>query len=231
MMLKCLIIDSNENTRAYLKALIQDSDKLELVAGCSDIESGRKLLKSEEIDLLFLDATLQELSWFELIGGLKFSPKVVLVSSSNQYGIQVFEHELIDYLHMPFSQDRFEKAIERVKNNLLISGKSKPMNRHLYIKKGSEYFEVDLKSILWIEAYSDYVIIKTPRQSYIVHSTMKGMEKRLPQSEFKRVHRSYIVRWDKIDAIEDVMVVIGRKMIPIGGTYRREFKQYLRSVV
>ncbi len=230
MTIKCLIIDDDEMTRKYLKQYIGEFEDLTLVACCENAKVGRKVLENADIDLVFLDIQLPEMTGFELIDGLRFTPKIVLISASNQYGIQAFEYEVSDYLHKPISLERFERAIEKVKGELNSNGKSEPAHSFLYVKKGSSYVKVDLKDILWIEAYADYVIIKTASQSYIIHSTMKGMEKRLPRNEFKRVHRSYIVRWDKIDAIEDMMIVVGRKLIPIGGTYRKEFKQYLKFV-
>jgi len=230
MSIKCIIIDDDEMTRRYLSQYAKKYEELELVATCESGQAGRKALEKEDIDLIFLDVQLPEMTGFDLIDGLKTAPKVVLISSSSQYGIQAFEHEVSDYLHKPISLERFERAVEKVKKELETFGKSTPNHRYLYVKKGSTYVKVALEDILWIEAYADYVIIKTAEQSYITHSTMKGMEKRLPKDDFKRVHRSYIVRWDKIDSIEDMTLAVGRKMIPIGGTYRREFKQYLKFV-
>lgn len=230
MSITCIIIDDDEITRRYLTKYVDEFEDLQLVAVCESGEEARKIMEQQEIDLIFLDVQLPGITGFELIDGLKVAPKVILISSSSQYGIQAFEHEVSDYLHKPISLERFERAVLKVKKELQNFGKSVPSHRYLYVKKGSAYVKVDLEDILWIEAYADYVIIKTPQQSYIIHSTMKGMEKRLPNDDFKRVHRSYIVRWDKIDAIEDMTVVIGRKLIPIGGTYRREFKQYLKYV-
>lgn len=226
MSIKCLVVDDEQMTRSIISRYIEQTESLEKVSVCENPIDAANVLSKQKIDLLFLDIQMPEMNGFDLIKSMTQKPQIIIISSSKEYALDAFEYDVIDYLHKPISYPRFLKAVEKVKKTVdeVKEGKS------IYVKKGSGLTKVDLKEVLWVEAYADYVIIKTPEKSYTVHSTMKGMEKKLPTNEFCRVHRSYIVRLDKIDSIEDSAVVVSRKIIPVGGSYKHMFKQQLNLI-
>jgi DNA-binding LytR/AlgR family response regulator len=145
-------------------------------------------------------------------------PDVVIVSSHRQYAVDAFEVDVVDYLLKPVSYGRFLKAVDRVLNH-----SSEPVvdpDDHVFLKTKGRLVRLDLKDILYVEAQSDYALIHTEKEQYLVHGTMKSFEKKLPANDFIRVHRSYIVRQDKIDDLEESSIVIGRQVIPVGASYR-----------
>ncbi|NTW49109.1 MAG: response regulator transcription factor [Chlorobiales bacterium] len=226
MSIKCLVVDDEQMTRTIIARYIDQTESLEGVSVCETPIEAANVLSKQKIDLLFLDVQMPEMNGFDLIRSMTQKPKIIIISSSKEYALDAFEYDVVDYLHKPISYSRFLKAVEKVKKTVE-NGKD---DSSIYVKKGSGLTKVGIKEILWVEAYADYVIIKTPEKSYTVHSTMKGMEKKLPAGEFCRVHRSYIVRLDKIDSIEDSAVVVERKVIPVGGSYKQIFKQQLNLI-
>jgi DNA-binding LytR/AlgR family response regulator len=132
-----------------------------------------------------------------------------------RYFLQV---EVTDFLLKPVSLERFLKTVNRIESKLAVT--AKPINDSMFIKANNQLINLSLSAINYVEAYGDYVNIYTEKDRYIVHGTMKGMEAKLPVDEFVRVHRSHIVRIDKINAIEETVIIIGKKLIPIGDSYR-----------
>lgn len=226
MPIKCLVVDDEQMTRSIIARYIEQTEMLEAVSLCENPIDAANVLSKEKVDLMFLDVQMPEMNGFDLIKSIAYKPKIIIISSSKEYAVDAFEYDVIDYLHKPISYSRFLRAVEKAKKSVE-NGKD---DTSIYVKKGSVLVKVSLKEILWIEAYADYVVIKTPDKSYTIHSTMKGMEEKLPKNEFCRVHRSYIVRLDKIDSVEDSAVVVTRKVIPVGGSYKQTFKQQLNYI-
>lgn len=226
MPIKCLVVDDEQMTRSIIAKYIEQTEILETVSLCDNPIDAANVLSKEKIDLMFLDVQMPEMNGFDLIKSIAYKPKIIIISSSKEYAVDAFEYDVVDYLHKPISYSRFLRAVEKAKKSIE-SGKD---DTNIYVKKGTVLVKVPLKEILWIEAYADYVVIKTPEKSYTIHSTMKGMEEKLPKNEFCRIHRSYIVRLDKIDAVEDSTVVVTRKVIPVGGSYKQSFKQQLNYI-
>ncbi|MFY7919169.1 MAG: LytR/AlgR family response regulator transcription factor, partial [Chryseotalea sp.] len=122
---------------------------------------------------------------------------------------------------------RFLKAVDRVEKRLAQEKDSYTTPESVFVKANNQIVGIRLADITWIEAYGDYVNIYTEKDRFIVHSTMKGIENKMPRDQFIRVHRSFIVRFDRIQAIEDTVVIIGKKLIPIGESYRPELMRRL----
>jgi DNA-binding LytR/AlgR family response regulator len=160
-----------------------------------------------------------------LVKSLNVKPHVVIISSRTDYAVEAFEYSIADYLVKPITYARFLKAVERVREpqDLAVSGSSSD----LFIKTDSKIVKVSLKDLLYVEALADYVILHTNNARYIVHSTMKAIEKKLSEASFIRIHRSFIVNTEKIESIEDLSVVINKKFIPIGASYKDGFLKRL----
>jgi DNA-binding LytR/AlgR family response regulator len=185
-------------------------------------------LNANEVQLLFLDVEMPGITGLELLKTLKNLPEVILVTSKKEYALDAFEFAVTDYLLKPPTYPRFLKAVEKVREKLK-PGRNQVEFRgnFIFVKADSALVKLDIREILWVEALADYVAIVTPKKKYVAHSTMKAIEAKLPSDQFLRIHRSYIVRIDKIDAIEENTVLIQGKMIPVGGTFRENLMNSL----
>jgi DNA-binding LytR/AlgR family response regulator len=182
-------------------------------------------LQNNPTDLIFVDAQMLEFSELDLICAMAKRPEIIIISSKEKYETGALKVEITDFLLKPILVDHFLKTMNRMESKFA----SAPMlsQGSILVKANNQLINLSLSAINYIEAYGDYVNIYTEKARYIVHGTMKGMEAKLPVDEFVRVHRSHIVRIDKINAIEEAIIVIGKKMIPIGDSYRHLLMNHL----
>jgi DNA-binding LytR/AlgR family response regulator len=196
-----------------------------------------KFLNENSIDLIFLDIHMPNFNGLDFIKTLKNPPKIILTTSDPKFAIEAFEYDfIVDYLLKPIELSRFEKAInkaqkyrgsESMKNNKNESKSDSETNNDLYVNIDRRLIKIDLPSIYLIEAKGDYIHIKTEDKDYVVHSTLKKIEEKLPHSLFIKVHRSYIINIKKIIDIEDNSVLIKRDVIPVSRSRRPELMKRL----
>lgn len=229
-MIRCAIVDDEEMSRKNIEQLVKRVSDLKLVAICSDAVEASNVLRKEDVDLVFLDVEMPEMTGIELIKSLKRKPEIVLVTSKENYAVEAFEYDVADYIVKPATYERFLKAYDRVLARLKSDDEQSVQNDAVFVKVDTQLVKVKTSDILWVEAFGDYVNIFTETDKYIVHSTMKGMENKLSSENFLRVHRSYIVRLEKIKAIEETIIIIGKKLIPIGDSYRSSLMKRLNML-
>jgi DNA-binding LytR/AlgR family response regulator len=219
--LKCLIVDDDELSRSIIQDLINEVTFLELVAICENPMEAFNILRKEEVDVMFLDIEMPRITGMEMLHNLKKGgPEVILMSSHDKYAVESYNYKVIDYLVKPVNVDKFLKAITKAKLIYDKKLEANGMGKSIFIKSDSKLFQLETDEILWVEAFGNYVTFKTKESKFTVNITMKEVEKRLPASEFVRVHRSTIVRRDKINEIHEDHVFVVNKPIPIGGVYR-----------
>lgn len=226
--LRCLIIDDDELSRNVIADLIQDSNQLDLVQSCENAISGLNYLHDNEVDLIFLDIEMPKMSGMEFIENLVHRPQVILITSHAEYALKSYEYNVTDFIQKPVSYTRFFKAVAKAIDNFQTeNAKTQIQQEHLFIKSDSKLVKIKLNEIQFIEALGNYVIVRTDHSKYTVHTTMKELLEKLSEAEFARVHRSYIVRIDKIESIEDNIIRIDDKLITIGGVYKDNLLQKL----
>lgn len=228
MTIRCIIVDDDELSRNIMEDLVKENEELELVKTCSDAIEAFNVLKSEEIDLIFLDVDMPKMTGIDLLKSLEVIPQVILITAHSEFAAQSYEYNVTDFIVKPISHARFITAVEKAKKNLLkpsISGGTSVQT--IFIKTDSRLVQVYTKNILYIEALGNYVNVYTTNGKYIVLSTMKDIESRLSVPDFMRVHRSFIVRVDKIESIEDNFIHINQKNIPIGKNYKDDLMHSL----
>lgn len=228
MTIRCIIVDDDELSRNIMEDLVKENEELELVKTCSDAIEAFNVLKNEEIDLIFLDVDMPKMTGIDLLRSLEVIPQVILITAHSEFAAQSYEYNVTDFIVKPISHARFITAVEKAKKNLLkpsISGGDAVQT--LFIKTDSRLVQVYTKNILYIEALGNYVNVYTTNGKFIVLSTMKDIESRLSAPDFMRVHRSFIVRVDKIESIEDNFIHINQKNIPIGKNYKEDLMQSL----
>lgn len=227
--MKCIIVDDDELSRNIMEDLIAETD-LELVQSCGSAMEAFNVLKNESIDVIFLDVDMPKMSGLDLMRSLDDLPQVVLITSHSEFALESWEYNVTDFIVKPISHARFLKALEKVKKNLSRPENIETNTKTLFIKTDSRLVQVFLNHILYIEALGNYVTVFTENGKYIVLSTMKDLESKLTTPEFSRVHRSYIVRLDKISSIEDNYINVGQKAIPIGKNYKDELMKSLNTL-
>ena len=194
-----------------------------------------KYLNQHEIDLIFLDIHMPDFTGFDFIDSLKNPPKIILTTSDVNFAIQAFEYEcIIDYLVKPISLDRFQKAIKKaeeksrdVASDSTSEKVTTTSDNELYVNIDRRLIKIDIQSIYLIEAKGDYIHIKTENKNYTVHSTLKKIENKLPEHIFIKVHRSFIINFNKIIDIEDNSVLIKKDVIPVSRSKRNELMKRL----
>lgn len=220
--MNCIIVDDDKISRRIIQNYILKTDFLILIKSCTNAIEAVNILQNEMIQLIFLDVEMPEMNGLEFIKTLEEKPQIILVTAHEKYAVEAFEHNVTDYIVKPISYSRFLKAVTKVKS---IYDKHLNHNSglpYIFVKTDSKLIRINTKDIFYIEALADYVNIITPKEKYVVHSTMKGIESKLPNQLFQRVHRSFIVRLDKINSIDENTLVINDNLIPIGGSYRKK---------
>lgn len=222
MNVKCMIVDDEAISRKILNTYVEKTEFLSLSHEVtSGVEAANILLKEDaDIDLIFLDIEMPEMSGIELMQSLDNSYQIVLTTSAERYAVEAFEHRVVDYLIKPIEYSRFLKAAVKAKENLKSLKQNIESQTDIFIKSESRLVRLRVDEINFVEALADYVIFNTEKGKFIVHYTMKGIEKRLPSSLFARVHRSYIVNKTKIENVEDMAIAIAEKSVPIGASYK-----------
>jgi DNA-binding LytR/AlgR family response regulator len=231
--MNCIVIDDEKMARVIIKTLCAEINSLQLVEEFSNAIQAIKYLNENEIDLIFLDIHMPDFSGLDFIKTLKNPPKIIFTTSDPKFAIEAFEFDfIIDYLLKPLELPRFKKAIDKAEKFHLIQESEKQttpteIKNDFYVNIDRRLIKIDLPSIYLIEAKGDYINIKTEDKNYIVHSTLKKIEEKLPDSLFLKVHRSYIINVKKIIDIEDNSVLIKKDVIPVSRSNRPELMKRL----
>jgi DNA-binding LytR/AlgR family response regulator len=234
----CLVVDDDPVARELVARFVEQHPALALAGTCTDAVDAASRLAQERaagrpVELVFLDVEMPEMTGLELADALgEDRPQIVLITSKAEYAREAFDVEATDYLVKPTTYARFLKAAERALARRAPSGTPAGDTADpnvLFVKTDGRLVRLDLREVLWVEAKKDYALFHTPGQEHLVHTTMKELEARLPD-DFVRVHRSFLVRIDKIKDVEDSSVVVGRKVIPVGRTYRAPLLDRLNTL-
>jgi DNA-binding LytR/AlgR family response regulator len=224
----CLIVDDEELSRNMIQHFVEQTESLNLVAACSSAMEAVNVLSKKKVDLIFLDIEMPQMNGFELIESMAEPPLIIMVTSKKDHAVEAFDHDVVDYLIKPLSYPRFLKAVARARQaNSLNEDEGFFNDNELFVRSDAKIIKISLDEIYYIEALADYIMIFTQNNKFIVHSTMKGFQGRLPKRKFARVHRSYIINTNKIETIENLFIVMNNKYIPIGALYKDEFMKRL----
>ena len=231
--MNCIVIDDEKMARVIVKTLCNQLNSLNLLEEFSNAIEAIKYLNENDIDLIFLDIHMPNFSGLDFIKTLKDPPKIIFTTSDPKFAIEAFEYDfIVDYLLKPIELPRFEKAIKKAEKQLaaqinLETQVEPELKNDFYVNIDRRLIKIDLPSIYLIEAKGDYINIKTEDKDYVVHSTLKKIEEKLPDSLFLKVHRSYIINVKKIIDIEDNSVLIKKDVIPVSRSNRPELMKRL----
>lgn len=228
-MMRCIIVDDDELSRSVIEDLVREIDTLVLIKSCSDAIEAFKLIKEEHIDLVFLDIEMPKMDGLEMMRSLSPLPQVILVTAHEKYALESYEYDVTDFLQKPISLGRFMKAVDKAINRFEEKRANiTTQDKTIFIKADSRLVQINTEDLLFVEALGNYMrVFVADGSKYTILSTMKDISSKLNSSEFVRVHRSFIVRLDKIQSIEDNYIVIDKKQISIGKAYKDDLHQKL----
>lgn len=228
-----IIIDDDATARLIIKQLCNISEQITLKEEFSSAIDAIKYLNSNEVDLIFLDIHMPSFSGFDFIQTLKSPPKIILTTSDKNFALQAFEYEcVVDYLVKPITKERFNKALQKLSRleEVKVSENKEVFSKNvkfLYVSVDRRLVRINIPEIHFVEAKGDYISIKTEKKNYIVHSTLKKIEDKLPSSLFLRIHRSFVINTSQIIDIEDNSVLIKKSVIPISRSNKSELMKRL----
>ena len=227
----CLIIEDEPLAAEVLQDYIRQVPFLELKGVASDAIFAMELLQQQKIDLIFLDIHLPKLKGFDFIRTLKQPPHIIITSAYHEYALQGYEYNVVDYLLKPIEFSRFLMAVNKLKQSpvpaVSITSLMSPERAYLFFNVSKKKVKVYLDEILYIESLKEYIRIYTKTKSILTKFQLGQIEELLAKINFLRIHRSFIVAKDKIDAFTATDVEINGKQIPIG----RSYKELVQSIL
>jgi len=230
--MKCIVVDDEPMALDIIEDYIKKIPFLEWVGSFRDPFKAMDFLHKQEVDLLFLDINMPDLSGMQLLKSLKVHPLVIFTTAYSEFALESYDYEAVDYLLKPVEWERFVKAVSRAQDlyDWQSSHHGSSASRDfILIKSGTKYHRLNYAEILFIAGTGNYATFVTARKEVMYLSSMKEVQRMLPPELFFRVHKSYIVNLSLIDLIEDDEIKIGTKSIPIGDLYRDEFYRQIRQ--
>jgi DNA-binding LytR/AlgR family response regulator len=231
--MNCLVIDDNIIARTTLKQLVKHDKELVLVGECDNAMDAYRKIMDEQVDLLLLDIEMDGMTGIELVRSLGTkNPVIIFTTSKKEYAAEAFELNVADYITKPVTPARFLQAIEKAREIFRSKRQELKMEEDsfLFIRDSNIVRRLRIDDILYAEAMGDYVKLYTGEKFYSVHSSLKEVEGKLPETKFLRVHRSFIIQVGKIDTIEGGTLIIGKKMVPVADTYRSALNRRLNML-
>jgi len=233
MTIKCAIVDDEPLAVELLASYVKKIPFLELVGKYSNATDALRGVTENKVDLLFLDIQMPELNGLELSRMLPETTRIVFTTAFNQYAVDGYRINALDYLLKPISYADFLEACNKALQwfTLLQQSNDEQTNKSIFVKSEYKLLQIDLDDIRYIEGLKDYVKIYTVQSQHPILSlmNMKAMEQMLPASRFIRVHRSFIVAKDKIREVERNRIVFGDVYIPIGDSYKQAFQDFINN--
>ncbi len=241
MNISCLIVEDEPLARNLLTEYVKKIPYLQLIKACSNPLEAIEFLRNNTVDLLFLDVQMPEITGITLLKILQKKPLVILTTAYSEYALEGYELDVMDYLLKPITFERFLKAVEKASQRL---GSNEPVAEkllvektvvpeaeptYIFVKDGTKLVKIRLKDILYVEGLKDYVTIHTKAQKVVSLQRLKMLEEQLPAHIFVRIHNSYIVSIEAIDAIYKEKVQIGSHYLPISDTYRKTFREFIEK--
>lgn len=237
-MINVIIVDDEPLAQDVLETYIEKMPEFNLVTKCSNAFDANEALKNNDIDLMFLDIQMPQLTGTDFLRSLEDPPVVIFTTAYPNYAVDGFELNALDYLLKPISMERFMKAANKasVQIELKKGNSSAPAENdanYIFVKADKKLIKINFDDVLYIEGLKDYVIIRLGEKRVVTLQTMKSLEQKLPATIFKRIHRSYIVNLNRIDAVVGNMVELKEKgqakHIPVGKNYRDDLLKLINQ--
>lgn len=229
MEIKCLIVDDEILAQDVIEKYILATPTLKLAGKCDNAIEAITFLHNNKVDLMFLDLNMPEMGGLDMLKTLSRPPKVIFTTAYSEYALESYEYGAVDYLLKPIKFERFMKAINKLVEQFPVSmqevSSQDDDSSSIFIKEDQITYQLKTATILYIEAYGNYLKVHTPDKTYVIRETMHEMQNLLPEKEFIRVHKSYIVSLAHIESIMGNRISIKGEEIPVGEIYKLSLKE------
>ncbi len=218
--MNCVIVDDDIMSRKALEFCIDSTDYLTLVGAYSNAIEARMGIEKKQVDLIFLDVEMPEMTGIDFLRNFRNIPQVILVSAKEDYAFAGFKYDVTGYIIKPVDRKVFLKATKKaldIHNNIV---NKKPEEAHVFVKVNNVLTKVYLHDLNWVEALGDYIRLHTDNEKHIVLSTMKSFQEKLPETMFMRVHKSYIANMSKVKKMANNALIFDKGEIPVSRTYK-----------
>jgi len=232
--MNCIIVDDEPLAIEILESYVDRMDGLTRVGSFRNAIAAFTFLQQNQVDLMFLDIQMPKLSGIDFLKTLKKHPKVIITTAFRDYAIESFELEVTDYLLKPIPFERFLKAVAKVlplHEEPIKAVAPPPSENFLFFKVDKKMVKTKMNDVLYIESIKDYVKVKTEEREIITQQKISYLEESLPKNRFLRIHRSFIVNLERIDAYSATDVELGKHQIPIGRNYKNDVMRILSKQV
>ncbi len=228
MKYKCIIIDDEPLAIEVIKTHIDKLGIFRIVAECSNANESLQYLTSDKIDLMFLDIQMPGLKGTDFLKTLVNPPKTILTTAYRDYALEGYELNALDYLLKPISYDRFVKAINKFLSLESVNSGEPDKAKYIYLNVNKKVHKILIHEIVYVESIKDYLTVHTLSGDIVAKHTISAFELMLPENEFMRIHRSYIVSIGKIKGFNAHNIDIGGKELPIGPNYQAQVFEKLK---
>lgn len=226
-LIQCVIVDDEPVAREILENYLGRIDNIHLVASCKNAIEAFKAVNSAKVDLIFLDINMPEISGLSFAKSMTSSIKIIFTTAYREYAVDGFDLQAVDYLLKPISFDRLLQSINKYLNESspkdAISEEILPeQSDSIFVRSDRKMVKISFSEISYIESLSDYLKIYLSDKTVVTRETLSNIEAKLPQRDFLRIHRSFIVSFAGIDSFTNEYVEIGEKQLPISRSYKAE---------
>ncbi|WP_299189049.1 LytTR family DNA-binding domain-containing protein [uncultured Aquimarina sp.] len=232
--ISCIIVDDEPTARDIIASHIAKIDRLEVVAICNSALEAFNHINSEQVDLIFLDINMPEISGISFAKSINKEIKIIFTTAYREYAIEGFDLHAVDYLLKPISFERLLNAVNNYfETHHKVSSTKTPetvLNDFIFVRSDRRMKKIDFSEIIYIESYNDYLKIHCDNATIVTRETISNIEAKLPVKQFMRTHRSFIISIKKIDSFSNEELVLNNKSIPISRNYKTEVLNRLENI-
>lgn len=236
MEIKALIVDDEPLAQNVIEQFARKLPNLTIAGKCNDAIAAHQWMQENKADLIFLDINMPKLSGISFLKNLIDAPLVIFTTAYSEYALEGFELNAVDYLKKPFSFDRFCKAFFKAEELLSLKQATKKNEPELpsekqffFIKSNKKTYKINFSEICYVEGLGDYIQVHLENQKIVTNLSMKRILEILPENIFYRIHKSYIISLNKIEIVEGNSVLVNKKRLPIGNSYRQQFMDFINE--
>ncbi|KJD33105.1 chemotaxis protein CheY [Tamlana nanhaiensis] len=231
--INCLIVDDEAIAREVIATHLSNIENITIVASCNSAIEAFKHISNQNIDLVFLDINMPEISGISFAKSINKNIKVIFTTAYRDYAVEGFELKAVDYLLKPIAFNRLLDAVNRYfethQNTEKQSISTTETHDFIFVRSDRKMIKIDFDSIIYVESYSDYLKIHTTEKIIVTRETISAIEGKLPNTKFIRIHRSYIIALAHISSFTNEQITILKQALPISRSYKKEVLQELEK--
>ncbi len=233
--INCIIVDDEPVAREILEKHLSKMEKVRVVGSCKNALEAFQIVSSEKVDLIFLDINMPDISGLSFAKSINKSIKVIFTTAYREYAVDGFDLQAVDYLLKPISFERLLQALNKYMNENTTVKYYEPAtvedekSDYFFVRSDRKMIKISYPEILFVESLGDYMKIHLKNKVVVTRETVANIEARLPQTEFMRIHRSFIVSFKAIESFTNEYIEVGKKQIPISRSYKKEVLERLET--